>query len=115
MNLNLAAYSIFIVIVAFIIIVVGRICYRNGNVYVMALLPGHEDLCIRINKLLLIGYYLFNIGYAAMTLISWQTIISLPQLVEVIATRSAIIIGMLSLLHYLNIFLLTNYAQKLIQ
>jgi len=115
MNFNLTAYGIFLAIVVFIIIVVGRICYRNGNIYVLALLPGHEDLCIRINKLLLTGYYLLNIGYATMTLISWQTITNFPALVEVVATRSAIIIGMLSILHYLNIFLLANYAQKLIQ
>lgn len=61
------------------------------------------------------GYYLLNIGYAAMTLISWQTIVSVPQLVELIAYKSAIIISMLSILHYTNIFLLTKYVQKLIQ
>ncbi len=115
MNLNLIAYTLFLAIVVFIIVVVGKICYRNGNIYVLALLPGHEDLCIRINKLLLMGYYLLNIGYAAMTLISWQTIVSVPQLVELIAYRSAIIICMLSVLHYTNIFLLTKYVQKLIQ
>lgn len=115
MNLNLTAYTLFLAIVIFIIVVVGKICYRNGNIYVLALLPGHEDLCIRINKLLLMGYYLLNIGYAAMTLISWQTIVSVPQLVELIAYKSAIIISMLSILHYTNIFLLTKYVQKLIQ
>lgn len=115
MNLNLLAYVIFLIITIFIIVVVGKICYRNGNIYVMALLPGNEELCIRINKLLLLGYYLLNIGYAAMTLISWQTIITLPQLVEIISIKSAIIIIMLSVLHYLNLFLLTNYVQKIIQ
>ena len=29
-----------------------------------------EDLCHKINQLLLVGYYLLNIGYCAMTLIS---------------------------------------------
>lgn len=115
MNLNIIAYGIFMAIVAYIIIVVGHICYRNGNIYVLSLIPGHEDLCIRINKILLVGYYLINIGYSAMTLISWQTINSLPQLVEMIAIKTAIIISILSVLHYTNILLLTNYAKKLTQ
>lgn len=115
MNLNLIAYTLFLTIVIFIIIVVGKICYKNGNVFVAALLPGHEDLCIRINKLLLMGYYLLNIGYTTMTLISWQTIISTPQLVELIAYRSAIMICLLALMHYFNIFMITKYVQKLIQ
>ncbi|MFD2601329.1 hypothetical protein [Flavobacterium suzhouense] len=114
MNLNIFAYGIFITIVVYIIIIVGQICYRNGNVYVLSLIPGHEDLCVRINKILLVGYYLINIGYAAMTLISWQTIVSVPQLIEMIATKTATIICILSVLHYTNIFVLTNYVKKLI-
>ena len=115
MNLNIIAYSIFMIIVGYIIIYVGQICYRNGNIYVLSLIPGHDDLCIRINKILLVGYYLVNIGYAAMTLVSWETIVILSQLIEMIAVKTAVIICILSVLHYTNIFLLTNYAKKLIQ
>ncbi|MHA3787352.1 hypothetical protein ACX0HA_04010 [Flavobacterium hauense] len=115
MNLNIIAYSIFMLITGYVIVVVGHICYRNGNIYVLSLIPGHDDLCIRINKILLVGYYLVNIGYAAMTLVSWETIVTLSQLIEMIAVKTAVIISILSILHYTNIFLLTNYAKKLIQ
>lgn len=114
MNLNLLAYCIFLAIVVYIIVVIGRICYRNGNVYVLSLMPGHEDLCIRINRMLLIGYYLINIGYAATTLIRWRTITTYAQLVDMTASALAIIICMLAVLHYLNIYILTKYIQKLI-
>jgi len=115
MNFNLLAYSVFLAMVIFIIVVVGRICYRNGNIYVLSLMPGHEELCIRINKLLLIGYYLVNIGYALITLISWDIINTIPQLVEMVATKVAVIVALLALLHYGNIIILTKYVQKLIQ
>ena len=115
MNFNLIAYSIFLAITAYIIVVIGQICYRNGNVYVLSLLPGHEDLCVRINKILLVGYYLVNIGYAATTLISWQAIASFGELVEVLAFRTSCIVLILSALHYLNLFIITNYVKKLIQ
>ena len=115
MNFNIIAYGIFMIIVAYIIIVVGRICYRNGNIYVLSLMRGHEDLCTRINKVLLMGYYLVNIGYAAMMLISWQTITTLPMLVETTMMKTAVIISILSVLHYTNIYVITTYAKKLIQ
>lgn len=115
MNYNLIAYSVFLTIVIYIIAVVGKVCYRNGNIFVMELLHGHEDLCIRINKLLLLGYYLVNIGYAAITLISWEPITSISGIIEAIAIKTSIIVGILSLLHYLNIILLTKYVHKLIQ
>ena len=114
MNLNLIGYTIYLLITIVIIIKVGRICYQNGNVYVAQLIPEHMGLCHKINQILLLGYYLLNIGYCAMTLISWEKITTLNQLIEVIASKSAIIIGTIALMHYLNIYALTKYIQKLI-
>ncbi|TCO28600.1 hypothetical protein EV200_10217 [Pedobacter psychrotolerans] len=115
MNYNILGYSIFISIIVFIIVVVGKICYRNGNIFVAALIPDHLELCQQINQSLLVSYYLVNIGYCAMTLIGWETITSPLQLLEVLALKLAIIICILSVLHYINIFLLTNTIHKLIK
>ena len=114
-NLNLMAYGVFIGLMIFIILVVGKICYSNGNVFVAALLPRHLALCRQINKMLLIGYYLVNIGYCAVNLSFWQHISSMPMLVEVIATKMAGIIIILSGLHYFNIYILVTQAHKLIK
>lgn len=114
MNLNIIGYVIYLLITTFIIINVGKICYRNGNIYVAQLIPEHEDLCQKTNQVLLIGYYLLNLGYCAMTLISWDKIISYSQLVEVISIKTATIICIIAMLHYFNIFILTKYIQKLI-
>ncbi len=115
MNLNILGYAIYLAIMIYIIIVVGQICYRNGNLFVSQLIPNHEDLCHKINQILLLGYYLLNIGYCAITLISWNKITSITQLVETIASQSAIIICAISVLHYFNIFIITTYVQKLIK
>ncbi len=114
MNYNITAYMIYLGITAFVIIVVGRICYRNGNIFVGELMPEHAGLCQRINSLLLTGYYLLNIGYCCITLVQWHKIESLPALVEAIAFHTSLIVLALAGMHYLNIFLIKNYAQKLI-
>lgn len=114
MNLNIIGYTIYLLITTIIIMKVGKICYRNGTVYVAQLIPEHLDLCHKANQVLLLGYYLLNIGYCATTLISWEKILSINHLIEVIAVKSAIIICSISILHYLNIFILTKYIQKLI-
>jgi hypothetical protein len=115
MNLNIIAYGIYLLATSYIIIAVGQICYRNGNIFVSALIPGHEDLCHKVNQILLLGYYLLNIGYCAVTLIGWTVIGSYVELVETIAIRTSIIICIISVMHYVNIFIITNYIQKLIK
>ena len=114
MNLNIIGYSIYLLITTIIILKVGKICYKNGNVYVAQLIPEHEDLCHKTNQILLVGYYLLNLGYCAMTLISWDKILSITHLIEVISVKTAIIICAISVLHYFNIFIITKYIQKLI-
>jgi hypothetical protein len=114
MNLNLISYFIYLSITTFIIVVVGRICYRNGNVFVSQLIPNNEDLCQKVNQVLLMAYYLLNIGYCAMTLIKWQKIENTLQLIETISSKTGIIVLMISVLHYINIFIITKYIQKLI-
>jgi len=115
MNLNIIGYFIYLSITILIILKVGKICYENGNIFVSELIPNHADLCQKINQILLLGYYLLNIGYCAMNLISWEKILSINQLIEVIALKTAIIIFIISLMHYTNIIILTKYIHKLIK
>ena len=115
MNYNIIGYLIFIVIICLIIVFVGKICYRNGNIFVAELIPDHLDVCQQINKTLLVAYYLINIGYCAMTLIGWEEIKNSLQLIEVLSVKVATIICILSILHYLNILLLTTNIHKLIK
>lgn len=115
MNFNIIGYFIYLSITIFIILRVGKICYKNGNVYVAELIPNHADICHKINQVLLLGYYLLNIGYCAMTLISWKKITSSAQLIETIGIKTSIIIFIISILHYFNIIILTKYIHKLIK
>ncbi|WP_443946244.1 hypothetical protein ACJVDH_03785 [Pedobacter sp. AW1-32] len=114
MNFNVLGYSLFTLLIVVVILVVGQLCYKNGNIYVAALIPDRKDLCEHINKILLVGYYLVNIGYGTMTFIQWETILSVQQLVETLAIKVAWILAILCFLHYLNIYLLTKTIHKFI-
>lgn len=114
MNLNILSYFIYLTITAIIIFVVGQILYKNGNVFVSQLVPNHEELCKKVNKNLLLGYYLLNLGYCAITILSWEKIETINQLIGIIAYKTSIILFIIGILHYLNIFMITNYIKKLI-
>jgi len=115
MNLNLWAYGIYFLITFVVVILVGRICYTNGNKYVLAQVSEHEELCQRINRLLLLGYYLMNLGFVAISLVFWETIDSIPNLIEILSIRIGFIVVSIALMHYFNLFWLTKYLRKLIK
>ena len=114
MNFNIISYFIYFLISTLIIIKVGNICFKNGKIFVLALIPNHEEICLRTNQILLLAYYLLNIGYCAITINYWTFIVSFSQMIQVIASKTAIILLIIGILHYKNILILTNYIKKLI-
>ncbi len=106
MNYNIITYFIYGCIMIFIIYKIGLICYRNGNIFVLHLMPNNAQLCLYINNILLTGYYLVNIGYAIYSISTWTTVRNPYNIIDTIATHTGSIILILAALHYMNIIVL---------
>jgi hypothetical protein len=72
MSITLITYALYLIITAVLILKIGWLIYREGAVYLHDLFPADLLLANYINRLLLIGYYLLNLGYAAVSLMAWR-------------------------------------------
>lgn len=111
-NLNILSYLIYFPLMSLIIIRVGRTCHDNGIIWMDRLFTD-RDFVRRVNKLLLIAYYLLNIGYVAITLQEWPIIDTYTTLFEELATNAGLILLMLALLHFFNIGVIWLYHNRL--
>ncbi len=100
--MNILAYIVYLLITFIITIIVGRICYRNGHCYIHEILADDEHLGDNINKLLLTGYYLFNLGYATIMIYTWHQVTSVSMLISSISYMAGRIILTLAVMHYMN-------------
>ncbi|MCB0401108.1 MAG: hypothetical protein KDD41_03430 [Flavobacteriales bacterium] len=110
MTYNLLSYIIYAPIAIYITVVVGYQCYKNGLVYVLSIFQD-ENLSLAINRILLTGYYLTNIGYAVLIIESWEEVQSVLQLLNVLSFKLAGIILLLAALHYINILVLSLWRK----
>ncbi len=118
MNLNIATYLIFFALVAFVTIRVGWAIYKNGEHFIIALIPEDLHLVESINKMLLVGYYLLNIGYTAAIISTWSTVTTVEQLISSLCFKAGYIILGLGLVHFLNMSGLTfykNYRNRILK
>ena len=106
MNYNIAAYIIYLCLMVFIIVYVGRYFYTNGRVFIISLFNGNVPLADHVNKLLLITYYLFNIGYSFVKLRQWARINNIEGLVSSLAFNLGVLILILAVTHYLNMLII---------
>jgi len=83
-------------------------------VYILNLLQEDEKLTDFINRILLVGYYLLNLGYAALMLRLWQTISTWAELFASIASMTGKILLTLAVMHFYNmgVILLISYYRN---
>src|SRR5687767_90190 len=106
MNYNLTAYGIYLILMIYIIVYVGRYFYTNGRVFIISLLNNNVELADHLNKLLLLAYYLFNIGYTFIKLKYWQRVTTIESLFSSLSTNMAVLILILALTHYFNMLII---------
>ena len=106
MTYNTISYLIYATITIYITVEVGYQCYKSGYVYVLSIFK-EEEISQSINKILLLGYYLTNIGYAITIISTWKTITSINEMVTELSLKIASIIFILALMHYMNMIVLT--------
>lgn len=97
-------------IICFITFRVGWLFYKNGEVFLLKIF-NHNPIAYTINKLLLIGYYLVNVGGAVLAISFWDTVSDLRETLETLAWNTGQIILILALMHFNNLIVL-NYLSK---
>ncbi len=112
MNLNILAYIIYTAITLYIIIWVGKTFYTNGRVFILRLFQNNAEQTDATNNIILIAYYLFNIGYSILQFQHWQRVESLSILISSIASKTGILIAILAVTHYFNMLLILLLSQK---
>lgn len=112
MNYNILGYLIFGLVIYVITFHVGWVFYRNGKHFLERVF--HEDLQLvdSVNHLLLVGYYLLNLGYASLSIVYWPEISSTSELIACVSEKSGTIILTLGCMHYINMatVLVYNYV-----
>jgi hypothetical protein len=112
MNYTILTYSIYLPITILLTIWVARTLFKNGRVFLVEIFHKDEVLADSVNKLLLVGFYLVNVGYAVYTLKIWGTIDGTQQVIETLSQKIGWIILVLGAMHFFNLFILFNLRRK---
>ena len=65
-------YSIYLVIALSVTVWVARTLHKNGRIFLVDCFRGNQELADSVNHLLVVGFYLVNIGFVRNSSIFWQ-------------------------------------------
>ncbi len=102
-------YLIYVAVSLAVMIWVGRSLHGNGRVFLVENFHGREKLADSVNHLLLVGFYLVNVGFVCLALRYGQKPTDLVGAVEFLSTKIGLVIVLLGAMHFFNMRMLVRF------
>ncbi|HLK30900.1 MAG TPA: hypothetical protein VKT28_20150 [Puia sp.] len=112
MNYNIIGYCIYLLFTFTVIVYVGLACYKHGKTYCFQIFDGDKELTMRTNNILLMCYYLFNLGYCLVTIYNWHALNNWKECLDSVAMKAGAILTGIGILHIINIIALIYFSHR---
>lgn len=111
MNLIVTTYLAYLTISILLTVWVARTLHRNGRVFLVDVFK-REDLADSVNHLLVVGFYLVNLGYVTLALKLSGEIPHLRSGIEALSGKVGGVLLVLGLMHFFNLFVFSRLRKR---
>ena len=105
-------YIIYIALSIPLTVWVAQTLHKNGRVFLIDSFHGNEQLAGSVNHLLVVGFYLINIGYVTLALKEGIAPADLRGVFETISRKIGVVMLVLGCMHFFNIFLFSRMRRR---
>ena len=105
-------YLIYLVLSIGMTIWVARTLHKNGRVFLVDSFNGNESLADSVNHMLVVGFYLINIGYVSLALQYGTKPETLQQAIEFLSTKVGLVMLVLGLMHFFNMYVISKMRRR---
>ncbi|KUN34559.1 hypothetical protein AQJ30_29735 [Streptomyces longwoodensis] len=112
MDRTVIAYVIYLAVSIALTVWVARTLSRNGRVFLADVLHGDEKLADAVNHLLVVGFYLVNLGFVALYLSGDDTIVDARGVFEALSTKLGVVLLVLGVMHLGNVYVLNRIRRR---
>ncbi|ARI52668.1 MULTISPECIES: hypothetical protein [unclassified Streptomyces] len=112
MDLTVVAYVVYLLISVALTVWVARTLSRNGKVFLADVLKGNEKLAEAVNHLLVVGFYLVNLGFVALYLRNADGVADARELLEALSVKVGVVLLVLGIMHLGNVWVLSRIRRR---
>lgn len=112
MDLTVVAYVIYLLISVALTIWVARTLSRNGKVFLADVLHGNEKLADAVNHLLVVGFYLVNLGFVTLYLKNSDEVTDARALFDALSLKVGVVLLVLGVMHLGNVYVLNRIRRR---
>ena len=86
--------------------------HKNGRIFLVDAFHGNEPLADSVNHLLVVGFYLINLGYVALALKLGYAVADAATAVEALASKLGWVLLVLGGMHFFNLFVFSRLRSR---
>jgi hypothetical protein len=106
------AYGFYVLISVLLTVWVARTLSKNGLVFLVEAFNNNRELANSVNHLLVVGFYLINIGYVTLALKYGDKPANLQQSIEFLSTKVGLVLLVLGGMHFINLRVFSNMRKR---
>jgi hypothetical protein len=91
---------------------VARTLWKNGRVFLIDSFLGNAELADSVNHLLVVGFYLINVGFVALALKYGEKPVDLPGAIEALSTKVGWVLIVLGAMHFFNLYVFSRMRRR---
>jgi hypothetical protein len=105
-------YLVYIALSIPLTIWVAQTLHKNGRIFLIDSFRGNERLADSVNHLLVVGFYLINIGYVALALKERMAPTDVREVLETVSRKIGVVMLVLGAMHFFNIFVFSKMRRR---
>ena len=110
--LNTVNYMVYIACSVFITVYVSRTLSKNGLPFLVAGFKGNVELAESTNHLLVVGFYLVNLGFVLLRMQTSVYVDNLEQLIIYQASGLGLVLLVLGFAHFFNMYVIHRISRS---
>ncbi|HKG95372.1 MAG TPA: hypothetical protein VKA84_25860 [Gemmatimonadaceae bacterium] len=112
MSAIVLTYLVYIVLSVAITVWVGRTLYTNGVIFLVDVFNGNEMLAHSVNHLLVVGFYLVNLGWVSLALRIGYLVDGPQTAIEALSSKIGFVLLMLGGMHFFNLYVFSRIRRR---
>src|SRR5512145_1568069 len=112
MTLLVWTHFLYLAISVALTVWVARTLHRNGRVFLVDCFRGNHELADSVNHLLLVGFYLVNIGFVTLALKYGTKPTDAVEAIEFLSTKIGLAVVVLGGMHFFNMMMLVKFRRS---
>ena len=105
-------YIAYLAISVSLTIWVAQTLHKNGRVFLVDVFQGNESLADSVNHLLVVGFYLINLGYVSLALKLGYDIESTAEGIEALSWKVGLVLVVLGTMHFFNLYVFSRIRNR---